>query len=131
WFGLLPTLLLVTSKMTVQVPVGTVMPVNVMRPVVLAARVFGVVPTHVPVTASDAPGVDILVSVSLKVAFVSDTAFVLPSVKVIVLVPPTGIVVGLKAFVSVGAAGATSIDPIVQAPPPNAGRTSGNPRTDA
>ena len=49
-FGLTPAVLLITEKMTVQFPAdGTVMPVK-LRFVAPVAKLFGVVPAHVPVT---------------------------------------------------------------------------------
>src|SRR5258708_5840991 len=100
--GVVPGVELVTSKMTVQLPaVGMVMPVK-LSAVAPAARVVGVVPTHVPVTFPATAA--ILTSVSVKLAPVKALAFVFVNVKVIVEVPPDGIEVGLKDFAIVGGA---------------------------
>ena len=56
----------------------------------------------------------ILVRVSVKLALVNFRKFALVSVKVIVLVPPDAIEVGLKPLPIVEAANGTSSAPIVQ-----------------
>src|SRR5436190_16629230 len=99
-FGWTPCVLLVTSKITVQLPVaGMVMPVKV-SDVSPELRVLGLAP-QVPVTLP--PSALIPTSVSLKVAAVNGKAFVFASVKVTCEVPPGVIEVGLKALAIVGA----------------------------
>ena len=100
-FGLSPTLLLVTAKVTVQlVLAGIVIPLK-LKAVAPATNVLGVVPTHVPPTAP--PAALMFVSVSVKLAPVSAVPFELTNVRVTVELPPTdGIEVGLKALVIVG-----------------------------
>ena len=100
--GRTPGLLLVTLKMTVQLPLaGIVIPLK-LNDVAFAARELGVVPTQVPVTAP--PDAAILVSVSVNEAPVSAVPLVLLSVRVTVEVPPAGIDVGLNVFEMVGVA---------------------------
>src|SRR5438128_2408415 len=100
-FGCTPAVLLVTSKMTVQLLlVGIVIPLKP-RAVAPATRLFGVVPTHVPVTLP--PAALIFVNVSVNDAPVSVVeVFELLKVNVTVLVPPDWIDVGLKALAIVG-----------------------------
>src|SRR5258708_22266094 len=106
-FGFVPGVELVTSKMTVQLPaVGMVMPVK-LSAVAPAARVVGVVPTHVPVTFPATAA--ILTSVSVKLAPVKALAFELESVSVMVDVPPDWIEVGLKVFAIVGCGGTPTV----------------------
>src|SRR5438105_7988419 len=66
-FGLLPSALLVTLKVTVQLLVvkvpGIVIPMKLFRPL-LAVKVFPLAPAHVPAAAP--PTALILVSVSVK-----------------------------------------------------------------
>src|SRR5438128_1227095 len=89
-FGCPPGVLLVTLKMTVQLPfAGIVIPLK-LRAVAPATRLFGLVPTHVPVTLP--PAALIFVNVSVNEAPVSALGLVLPSVNVTVLVPPETIV---------------------------------------
>src|SRR5215210_3118750 len=81
-FGLLPGVLLVTAKVTVQLlPAGMVMPVK-LRAVAPAPSVFGVVPVQVPPTAP--PTALILVSVSVNAPPVSAEPLGLLNVKVTV-----------------------------------------------
>jgi hypothetical protein len=85
-FGRTPGELLVTSKMTVHEPLaGIVMPLK-LKAVAPATKLFGVVPTQLPVTAP--PTALILLSVSVNEPLVKVVAFVLPSVSVTVEVPP-------------------------------------------
>jgi len=85
-FGFVPGVLLLTSKMTVQLPLpGIVIPLK-LSAVALAASVFGVVPTQVPVTLP--PTALILASVSVNEALVRSAVFVLVNVKVTVELPP-------------------------------------------
>ena len=85
-FGFVPGELLLTSKMTVQLPLpGIVIPLK-LSAVALAASVFGVVPTQVPVTLP--PTALILASVSVNEALVRSAVFVLVNVKVTVELPP-------------------------------------------
>ena len=81
-----PPVVLVTVKMTVQLPLaGMVIPLK-LNAVAPAARVAGVVPTQVPVTAP--PAALMLVSVSVNAAPVNAAAFGLFSVTVTLAVPP-------------------------------------------
>jgi hypothetical protein len=97
-----PRVLLVTLKITVQLLVfGMVIAVKP-RAVAPAARVFGVVPTHVPVTAP--PTALMLTSVSLKLAPTKAFGFVLDSVRVTTEFPLDVIAAGLNALVIVGTA---------------------------
>lgn len=101
-FGFEPVALLVTGKVTVQLPLaGIVIPVK-LKAVAPAPKVLGVVPTHVPPTAP--PTALMFVSVSLNDPPVSAEPFELLKVNVTVELPPEEIVVGLKAFAIVGAA---------------------------
>ena len=85
-FGLTPTVLLVTEKITVQEPLaGIVMPVK-LNAVAPAPKVFGVVPAQVPLTAP--PTALIFVSVSLNAAPVRLLPLLLLNVSVTVEVPP-------------------------------------------
>ena len=104
-FGFVPSVLLVTLKITVHEPLaGIVMPLK-LRAVALAASVFGVVPTHVPPTAP--PTAAIFTSVSVNEPLPRAAAFELVSVSVTTLVPPGWMLVGLNAFPIVG--GATTV----------------------
>ena len=85
-FGFVPDVLLVTLKITVQLPfAGIVIPVK-LKFVALAASKFGVVPAHVPVTLP--PTALIFASVSVNAPPVNAAALGLVSVKVTTLVPP-------------------------------------------
>src|SRR5206468_2059095 len=84
-FGRVPGELLVTAKVTVQEPLGMVIPLK-LKAVAPAASVFGVVPVQVPPTAP--PTALIFVSVSVNDPLVKAVALVLPSVSVTVEVPP-------------------------------------------
>ena len=100
---LLPGVLLVTLKITVQLELaGIVMPVKL--------RAIGPplsVPPQVPVTD---PVALMFVRVSVNVALVSAIVLLLESVRVTTEVPPDGMEVGLKALLIVGGtAGGTSI----------------------
>jgi hypothetical protein len=113
-FGLVPCVLLVTAKVTVQeLLAGIVMPVKP-RAVAPAASVFGVVPTQVPPTAP--PTALMFVSVSVKAAAVSAEAFELLKVKVTVDVPPGVIVPGANDFAIVGGATTYRLAVLLTAP---------------
>jgi len=113
-FGLVPCVLLVTAKVTVQEPLaGIVMPVKP-RAVAPAASVFGAVPTQVPPTAP--PTALMFVSVSVKAAAVSAEAFELLKVKVAVEVPPGVIVPGANALAIVGGATTVRLAVLLTAP---------------
>ena len=102
-FGLPPSVLLVTLKVTVQLPTdGMVIPVK-LSAVAPALNVLGVVPTHVPPTAP--PTAFMFVSVSVNAAPVRVVVVLLfESVRVTVELPPGAIEVGRNAFEMVGAA---------------------------
>jgi hypothetical protein len=98
--GFPPTVLLVTVKITVQLPLaGIVIPVK-LRAVAPAARLFGVVPTQVPVTAP--PNALMFTSVSLNAPPVSAELLPLASVNVTTEFPCDGIETGLNALAIVG-----------------------------
>jgi hypothetical protein len=85
-FGLVPCVLLVTAKVTVQLLLaGMLIPVK-LKAVAPAASVFGVVPTHVPPTTP--PTALIFTRVSVNEPLAKVVALVLPSVSVTVEVPP-------------------------------------------
>jgi hypothetical protein len=99
--GFPPTVLLVTLKITVQLPfAGIAIPVK-LSAVAPAGRVFGVVPTQVPPTAP--PSALMLTSVSVNAPPVSAEALLLASVKVTTEFPADAIVAGLNALAIVGA----------------------------
>jgi hypothetical protein len=103
--GLVPTVALVTTTVTVQLLLAGIMIPVKLSAVVSAGRVLGVVPVQVPPTPSEALGVVMLVSASVKLALCKMPGSALVSVKVIVLVPPDWMVVGLNALAIVGATG--------------------------
>src|SRR5437016_6154083 len=85
-FGFVPGVLLLTSKITVQLPLpGIVIPLK-LSAVAFAASVFGVVPAQVPPTAP--PTALILRSVSVNDALVNGDALLLLNVRVTVELPP-------------------------------------------
>src|SRR5438132_1050465 len=85
-FGFVPAVLLLTSKVTVQLPpAGIVIPLK-LSAVSFAASVFGVVPTQVPPTAP--PTALILTRVSVNEALVNGDALLLLNVRVTVVLPP-------------------------------------------
>jgi len=86
-FGCTPPVLLLTAKVTVQLPLaGIVIPLK-LKLVAPALSVFGVVPTQVPPTAP--PTALIFVSMSVNEALVSVvTVLLLLKVRVTVVVPP-------------------------------------------
>jgi hypothetical protein len=101
-FGCTPMELLVTEKMTVQLPfAGIEIPVKA-NAVAPAAKVLGVVPAQVPVTAP--PAALILASVSLKAALVSALPLLLLNVSVTVELVPTWIDAGANPLAIVGGA---------------------------
>lgn len=102
-FGWTPATLLLTLNVIVQLPLaGMVSPV-IEIDVWLLARLLVPAPAHVP-AADCAPATDILLSVSVKLAPVRGTPFVLVNVKVMVLAvtPSFGIAAGAKALAIVG-----------------------------
>src|SRR2546425_885284 len=85
-FGFVPTVVLVTANVTVQLPLaGIVIPLK-LNAVAFAASVFGVVPAQVPPTAP--PTALILASVSVNDALVNGDALLLLNVRVTVELPP-------------------------------------------
>jgi hypothetical protein len=85
-FGFEPTVLLLTSKITVQLPLaGIVIPLK-LSAVAFATSVFGVVPTQVPVTLP--PVALILTSESVNEALFNADALLLLNVRVTVELPP-------------------------------------------
>jgi hypothetical protein len=90
---------LVTLKVTVQLPLGMVIPVK-LREVWPAVKEDGVVPVQVPPTA---PATALmLTSVSLNAPPVRTTALLLDNVRVTTELPPATIEVGLNALAMVG-----------------------------
>ena len=113
-FGWTPAVLLVTLKITVQeLLAGMVIPLK-LNAVAFAARLFGVVPAHVPVTAP--PTAAIFTSVSVNAPLVRADPFELLRVKVTVLVPPVWIEVGENAFAIVGCAKTVRLAVLLAAP---------------
>jgi hypothetical protein len=101
-FGLTPTVLEVTTTVTVQLPLaGMVNPLSV-NAVAAFAKLFPLAPTQVP-PALCAPLIAMFASVSVKLAPVKALAFGFVNVKVIVEVPPLWIVPVPNAFAIVGA----------------------------
>lgn len=85
-FGLTPTVLLVTSNVTVQLPLaGIVIPVKLSE-VAPASSTFDEAPTQVPAAAP--PTALMLARMSANEALVSGVALVLANVRVTVEVPP-------------------------------------------
>ena len=109
-----PRALLVTLKVTVQLPLaGIVMPVK-LSDVWLAVNEDGVVPAQVPPTA---PATALmLTSVSVNAPLVKAEALLLDRVRVTREVPPDGIVAGLNALVMVGAANTVSVALLLAGP---------------
>src|SRR5450432_3111378 len=102
--GLVPTVLLVTNTVTVQLPLaGTVIPLKA-RAVAALVKLLVPAPRHVP-PAAWLPLIAMLTSVSVKLAFVRLLALAFVNVKVIVLVPPEAIEAGAKPLAIVGATG--------------------------
>jgi hypothetical protein len=99
--------LLVTLKVTVQLPfAGIVIPVK-LSAVAPATRVFGVVPPQVPVTAP--PAALMFASVSVNAPPVRADALLFANVNVTAELPPDAIVTGLNAFAIVGGASAVTV----------------------
>jgi hypothetical protein len=99
-FGFVPTVLLLTTNVTVQLLLaGIVIPLK-LRAVAFAANAFGAVPTQVPPTAP--PTALMLTRVSVNDPLVKGDALPLFNVKVTVELPPDWMAVGLKALVIEG-----------------------------
>src|SRR5579871_575011 len=96
-----PTVLLVTLKVTVQLPLAGIVMALKLSAIAPAVNELGVVPTHVPPIAP--PTALILESVSVNAAPVSAVVFVFFNVRVTVDAPPAGMEVGLNALVMLGA----------------------------
>jgi hypothetical protein len=97
----------VTLKITVQLLLaGIVIPVK-LSAVALAARVFGVVPTQVPVTPP--PAALMFASVSVNEPPVSAEALVFDNVNVTAELAPDAMVAGLNALAIVGTASAVTV----------------------
>lgn len=101
-FGKAPGVLLVTTIVTLQPPAGKFGTVrfSAVAPTVSAGEF--VTPVQVPPITVELTL--ILASVSVKLALLNATALALASVKVMALVPPPAIVVGLKALLMEGLA---------------------------
>src|SRR5712692_3733702 len=114
WLLLPPSVLLVTLKVTVQLPLaGIAMPVK-LSAVAPALRVLGVVPTQVPPTTP--PTALMFTSVSVNAPPVRAEALLLVRVRVTTDVPPDGIVAGLSPLLMVGAANTVSVAVLLAAP---------------
>jgi len=106
--------LLVTLKITVQLLLaGIVIPVK-LRAVALAARVFGVVPTQVPVTAP--PVALMFARVSVNAPPVRAELLLFVNVNVTAEFPPEGIDAGLNALVIVGEVNTVKLAVLLAAP---------------
>ena len=99
-FGFTPTVLDVTSIVTVQLPLARLGTVKFKAVAPTTNAGAFVTPMHVPPIVVDATLM--FVRASVKFAFVSVDVFGFVSVNVIVEVPPEGIVAGLNAFAIVG-----------------------------
>ena len=99
--GFTPSVLLVTTTVTVQPAAGRLGTVRLSAVAPTVSAGLFVTPAHVPPMVVE--DTLIFVNVSVKFAFVSAPAFGLPNVNVIVEVPPDWIVAGLNAFAIVGA----------------------------
>jgi hypothetical protein len=98
--GLVPVVVLVTLKVTVQLPLaGMVIPVK-LRAVAPALKVDGAVPTQVPPTVP--PTALIFASVSVNAPPVRAVVLLFVKVNVTVEDPPDVIEVGLNALAMVG-----------------------------
>jgi hypothetical protein len=118
-FGLTPTVLLVTTTVTVQVPpAGIVSPVK-LNAVLPAVKELPEAPVQVPPAAPVAEML-MLLSVSAKAAPVSAVValLLLFSVKVTVEVPPEVIAEGAKALSIVGSASTVRLAVLLTAPVP-------------
>jgi hypothetical protein len=112
--GFPPTVLLVTLKVTVQLPfAGIAIPVK-LSAVAPAARLFGVVPEQVPPTAP--PSALMLTSVSENPPPVSAEALLLVSVNVTAELPPDEIAAGLNALPMVGEDSTVKVAVLLAAP---------------
>ncbi len=113
-FGLVPCVLLVTAKVTVQEPLaGIVMPLK-LKAVAPAPSTFEDAPVQVPPAAP--PTALILVSMSVKLALVRLLAFGFISVSVTVELPPGAIELGLKALLIAGAPNTVRLAVLLAAP---------------
>jgi len=113
-FGLTPVLLLVTRKVTVQLPdAGRLIPVK-LKAVCPAVNVDGVVPLHVPPTA---PATALMfVRVSVKAPPLRADVLPLDKVRVTMEVPPAAMLVGLNAFAMLIAAHTVKVAVLLPAP---------------
>ena len=96
-----PSVLLVTLKVTVQLPLAGMVIPEKLSDVWPAVNEVGIVPAQVPPTAPAAALM--LTSVSVKVPPVRAEALLLERVRVTRELPPDGIAAGLNAWVIVGA----------------------------
>ncbi len=105
-FGWTPGMLLVTTTVTVQLPLaGTVSPLK-LSAVAAAAKLLPAAPVQVP-PAAPAALMLMFASVSVKLAPVTAMPLLLASVNVIVLVALAAMLAGAKALAIVGAAAVT------------------------
>ena len=112
--GFTPSVLDVTSTVTVQFPLaGIVIPLKLSE-VAPFAKLFPLDPVHVP-PAFCAPLMDILASVSVKLAPVIALVFGLVNVNVIVEVAPDAIELGENALAIVGDANTVTSSPVLLA----------------
>jgi hypothetical protein len=112
--GLPPTVLLVTLKVTVQLPTAGIWTPVKLREVWPALKEDGLVPTQVPPTAP--PTALMLASVSLNAPPLRGEPLLFDNVRVTTEVPPGAIEVGLNAFEMVGAASTVSVAVLLAVP---------------
>src|SRR5260370_287388 len=114
--GFPPTVLLVTLKVTVQLPLaGIVIPVK-LSAVALALRVLGVVPAQVRPTAP--PTALMLTSESVNAPPVRLEPLLFDNVRVARELPPDRMLVGLNALVMLGGATTVRLAVLLVAPVP-------------
>ena len=117
-FGFVPSVLLLTEKVTVQmpplVPEPGIMMLVKLRVVSLGLRMLGEVPLQLPPT--EPPTVLILASVSLNEALFNAATFGLVSVRVTNELPPVSIVPGLNPFAIVGRPKTVRLTGVLPAP---------------
>jgi len=112
--GLDPALLLVTLKVTVQLPDGAIAIPMKLRAVVPAVRLVGLAGGQVPPTGP--PAADIFTSVSVNAPPVNAEALLFDNVSVTVEAPPALMVAGLNALLMVGATRTVKVAVLLGAP---------------
>jgi hypothetical protein len=112
--GFPPTVLLVTLKITVQLPLAGIVIPEKFSAVAPAARVFGVVPIQVPPTAP--PTALMFTSVSVNAPPANADALLLANVNVTTELPPDAIDAGLNALAIVGEDNTVSVAVLLAVP---------------